>query len=217
VTPFPCPAAPLNRRLTVYPNGYIGMLVSGAQAGNGFLSMFLVPSADSQPPGWSQHAKYSLTVVNQTDEKCNLSKGTQSYTFFKAGQGCGFSLSPPSAPSAINDVMSTPGYIVNNTLNIKCDITNISSNALAAAAASGAQQLTQRETRIVDADTAAAAAIAAAYPGTFLPAAAAALAAANPGAVSGGSAPRVAVPAGLYPTGSGGLLYLPPGALAKYY
>jgi len=182
----------------------------------GYLHVHLAVPAESQPFGWSQNAEFTLTVVSQTDEKCNLTLGMQSHTF-QAGQASrGITLLAPTSPSsASKDIMSEPGCVVNDTLIIKCDITNISSNALAAAAASGAQQLTQPETRIVDADTAAAAAIAAAYPGTFLPAAAAALAAANPGAMSG-AAPRVAVPAGLYPTGAGGLLYLPPGALANY-
>ena len=65
----------------------------------------------------------------------------------------------------------------------------------------------------MDAETAAAV-IAAAYPGVLPATAAAAIAAADPGAVSG-AAPRVAVPAGMYPTGNGGLIYLYPGAPAK--
>ena len=94
--------------------------------------------------------------------------------------------------TAINDMRSTTpsmGYIVNDTLVIQCNMTNVS---IAADARTGPQ----RETRIVDADAAAAAAIAAA-----LPSVPAAIAAANPGAVSG-AAPRVAVSAGMYPTGN---------------
>jgi len=61
----------------------------------------------------------------------------------------------------------------------------------------------------MDADTAAVAVIAAAYPCVSVPAAAAAvIAAANSGAVSG-AAPRVADPAGLYPTSAGGLSTCP--------
>jgi len=77
------------------------------------------------------------------------------------------------------------------------------SSSVPTAAAALTTQL--RQTHIVDPDTAAAAAIIAAFPGA-LPAAAAAIAAVNPAAVSGaaaGATPRVAVPAGMYPTGNG--------------
>ena len=215
-----------------------------------------------------------MSPCNQTDQKCNIVMGPTSHTFHTSSLADGNTKVLERA--VLNDIRSTAfapsiGYVVNDTLIIRCDMTIMSGKApTAAAAAPTAQRLTQQETRIMDANTAAAAAIAAAYPGALsviaaalpaavaatalqrtrlwrgtrivvadtaaadtaaadsaaaaviaavypgaLPAAAAAIAAANPGAVSG-AAPRVAVPAGLYPTGTGGLLYLPAGALANY-
>ena len=177
--------------------------------------------AESQHPGWSQHVNYSLTVVNQTDDKCNVVGGPTSHTFKAGALAAGGNIKALKG-TVRNDIRSpTPlmGYVVNDTLIIQCDMTNVSTAAAAAAATTA--DAPQRETHSVEADTAAAAAIAAAYPGALpaiaaaLPAVAAAIAAANPGAVPG-TAPRVAVPAGLYPTGAGGLLYLPLGALANY-
>jgi len=182
-------------------------------SGKAFLFVGLqVPDDESLPSGWSRHAKFTTTVVNQTDEKQNIRSAPRpapiisapTYDTFKAGwQGCG--RNSFITLTALNDKSS--GYIVNDTLIIQCDMNDISSNALLAAAAPAGAQ---RETRIVDADTAAAAVIIAAFPGA-LPAAAAAIAAINPAAITG-AAPRVAVPAGLYPAGNGGLVYLYPGA-----
>ena len=219
----PCPPPARHRRLSVYPKGGHGTNADGSVVlGDGFLSVYLqVPAAHARtlPSGWSQHAQFTFTVVSQTNEKCNVKRGQRtSRTFDARRRGLGYMKVLTLA--TLHD--TSKGYIVNDTLIIQCDMTNISSNApTAAAAAPAAPQLTQRETRIVDADTAAAAVIAAAYPGALpiiaaaLPAVAAAAAASDPGAVTG-AAPRVAVPAGLYPTGVGGLLYLPPGALANY-
>jgi len=201
--PFPAPAAPRHRRLVVHPKGITGTTANGSDvSGVGFMSVSLRVPADAAsqpgivthstgtPSGWSLDVFYSLTLVSQTDERCNVKKGPTFNNF--RGSASSWVNTEFLKPTALNDV--SKGYIVNDTLIIKCDMTNVSNNAL-----------TQRETGIVDADTAAAAAISAAYPGTFLPAAAAALAAANPGAVPG-AAPRVASPAGLYPTSAGGLL-----------
>jgi len=107
------------------------------------MSVFLVvfEDAESQPSGWSQHVQFSPTVVNQTDDECNFEMGPTSHTF-KA-----------SAPIVVNskllesaflsDIRSTTpsmGYIANDTLIIKCDMTNVASNAdlTAAALAPGA-------------------------------------------------------------------------------
>jgi hypothetical protein len=181
------------------------------------MSVYLwAAGAASQPSGWSRDAQFTLTLVSQMNEKCNI-KYPASKPFKARVTACG--AIQCIKLTALND--TSKGYIVNDILVIQCDMTNISNSAPpAAAAAPVAPQITQRETRIVDADTAAAAAIAAAYPGALpiiaaaLPAAAAAAAAIA--AANTGAAPRVAVPAGLYPTGAGGLLYLPPGALANY-
>jgi hypothetical protein len=118
---------------------------------------------------------------------------------FKASAPVAFGKEKDLKSTVINDINSvTPsmGYIVNDTLVIQCHMTNVS---IAANARSGPK----RETRIVDADTAAAAAIAAA-----LPTVPAAITAANPGAVPG-AAPRISAPAGMYPAGNGGSLRLP--------
>jgi len=185
------------------------------------VSVFLCANGTvSQPTDWSQRVNFYVTVVNQWDEKHNRMGALTSHTFTASDRGA-YGKVQALARTVLNDIKSTTpsmGYVVNDTLIIQCDMTNLPSAAAAPAAAAAPQ----RETRIVDADTAAAAAIAAACPGALpdiaaaLPAVAAAIAAAaNPGAVSG-AAPRVAVPAGLYPTGNGGLLYLPLGALANY-
>ena len=142
------------------------------------MSVYLqVPAEDDafQPSGWSQHAEFSLTLVSQTNEKCNVKQPeregpTTSHTF-KAGE-MDWGFTQFLALAALND--TTIGYIANDNLIIKCDMTNISSDVSAAAAA----------------------------------AAAATAAAATP-------TDRVAVPPGLYPTGAGGLLYIPAGALAS--
>ena len=182
---------------------------------SGVMSVFLYANdAKSQPPGWSQHVNFYVTLVNQRDEKHNVMGALTSHTFKASARGS-FGNKQVLESTVATDIRSmTPsmGYIVNDTLVIQCDMTNVST---AAAAPTPAAAAPPRETRIVDADTAAAAVIAAAYPGVFLPAAAAAITSANSGAVSG-AAPRVAVPAGMYPTGAGGLLYLPAGALANY-
>ena len=80
-------------------------------------------AAEPQPSGWSQHADFSLTLLSQTDRGCNSQQGPTSHT------------------------LNHKKFIIDDTIIIKCDITNISSKALTQ----------QRETRIVDADTAAAA------------------------------------------------------------
>jgi len=182
--------------LKAYPKGIDD---ANGKTGAGFLSVYLgvADDAASLPSGWSHHADFSLTLVSQTDEKYNV-KMTTSQTF-KAGKEVNWGYTQFLELATLNS--KSKGYIVNDTLIIKCDMTNISSDALTTA---------QWTTRIVDADTAAAAVIIAAFPGA-LPAAAAAIAAVNPGAAPG-AAPRVAVPAGMYPTGAGGLLYLHPGA-----
>jgi len=216
-------------QLAVYPKG--NAADKNGKKGDGFLSVYLeVPAEDaaSQPSGWSQHMDYSHTVISQTNEKFNVKRGPTSPRNFRAGH--------PSwgyiqflKLTALNDTSN--GYIVNDTLIIKCDMTNISSDTLTTAAALTTQL---RETHIVDADTAAAAATIAAFPGA-LPAAAAAIAAVDPSAVPAavaaaiaaaiaavnpaevpGAAPRVAIPTGLYLGGPGGLVYLHPGAQVNY-
>jgi hypothetical protein len=184
--------------------------------------VYLEVPADAEPQrsGWSQKVDFSLTVVSQADKRYNNKWLPPSVTFTAQQSGqLTWGSTKLIALTALND--TTKGYIVNDTLIIKCDMTNICSGAAltvaavpAAPAAPTAAQ--QRQTRIVDADTAAAAVISAAYPGTYLPAVAAVITAANPANAVSGAAPRVAVPAGLYPSGTGGLLYLPAGALANY-
>jgi len=188
---------------------------------DGRMYVFLyADEAESEPPGWSQLVKYSLMVVNQTNDKFNVVMGPTSHTFKAGARGGGGNMKVLDH-TFLNDIksaMPSLGYIVNDTLIIHCEMTNVPT-AAAASPATAAAATPQRETRIVDADTAAAAAIADAYPGVVLPAVAAAIAAANPDAnpvAVSGAAPRVAVPAGLYPTGAGGLLYLPRGAQLNY-
>jgi len=177
--------------------------------------LYVPDDAATLPSGWSQHVRYSLAVVSQTNERCDVKVDQTSNTFDASGFGCG--CTQFIALTALSD--ASKGYIVNDTL-IQCDMTNVPSSAHTAAAAPAAP----RETGIVDVDTAAAAAISAAYPGALpiiaadstAAAATAAAATSNPAAGTTGAAPRVAVPAGLYPTGTGGLVYLHPGARVNY-
>jgi hypothetical protein len=155
--------APQYRRLRVDPQG-------SGQAAAGFLSVFLgVADAESLPPGWILTADFSLTVVNQKMWNCKW--GLWPITFEAGRPDRGYAkflrLHFLDDINFFGFTMSR-GYVVNDTLIIRCDMTNVSSNVSTAAAAATAAPTS-----------------------------------------------HVAVPAGMYPTGAGGLLYIPAGALAS--
>ena len=119
-------------QLAVYPKG--NAADKNGKKGDGFLSVYLeVPAEDaaSQPSGWSQHMDYSHTVISQTNEKFNVKRGPTSPRNFRAGHPSWVYIQFLKL-TALNDTSN--GYIVNDTLIIKCDMTNISSSALPAAA-----------------------------------------------------------------------------------
>ena len=175
---------------------------------DGIARVFLANGAKSQPPGWSQHVNFSLTMVNQTDEKCTFELGMTTHTF-KASPASALAAwnnegLTPTVPDDIRSTTPSMGYIVNDTLVIQCDIHRRQCAYRRRSTATDAHTAPQRETRIVDADTAAAAAIAAAFPGPgALP------------AIAGRWTSPAALPA-MYPTGAGGLLHLPRGAQLNY-
>ena len=83
--------------------------------------------AESQPAGWSQHVHFSVTMVNQTDDKCNVKGGPMSHTF-KASTLMAFASNKVLERAVLDDIRSTApsmGYIINDTLIVKCDMTNI--------------------------------------------------------------------------------------------
>ena len=128
--PFPTPAAPQRRRLKVYPEGLPHTKLDGkGDSGEGFLSVYLeVPDAETLPSGWSQHADFSLTLLNQTGGECSAQLGPTSHTFKETDSDWGYTKFLKL--TQLNDM--SKGYIVNDTLLIKCDMTNISSSALTA-------------------------------------------------------------------------------------
>ena len=120
----------------VYPKGNGVARTDGdgnSVSAEGFMSVYLDVADDdaSLPSGWSHHAEFSLTLVNQTDEKCNV-KGDQTSQTFKAGNK-GWGYTQFIVLAALND--TAIGYIVNDTLIIQCDMTNISSDVSTAATA----------------------------------------------------------------------------------
>ena len=138
--------------------------------GDGFLSVYLQVAdddAESLPSGWSQHANYSLTLVSQRNEMYNFKKRPAS-SAFKAGESS-WGYAKFLKLNKLND--TSKGYIVHDTLTIKCDMTNICSIVSSAAASAATAVAT--------------------------------------------STTRIDVPAGTYPAGTGGLLYIPAGALAS--
>jgi hypothetical protein len=50
---------------------------------NGRTGVYLLANQEESPPrDWSQHVRFFYTVVNQTDEKCNvMGRGLHSSTF----------------------------------------------------------------------------------------------------------------------------------------
>jgi len=89
-----------------------------------------------KPSGWSQHLLVSATLVNQTDNKCNIEVGQTSHT-------CKASVRVAAIAKVIDrfvlyDIITytepSMGYIVNDTLIIKCDMTHISSSNVSTAA-----------------------------------------------------------------------------------
>jgi hypothetical protein len=94
------------------------------------MSVYLeVPDdAASLPSGWSQEADFSLTVVCQTDEKRNVKKESVSRSFDEDAESWGYTHFLELAALK----RKSKGYIVNNTVIIKCDMTNICSSAITA-------------------------------------------------------------------------------------
>ena len=154
----------------VYPVGNPEGPTPNGVSGAGWMSVYLeVADAMSQPSGWSQNVQFSLTFISQTDERpCNFEWGPTSHTF-KMGED-DWGRTQHLKLTDLND--TSKEYLKNDTLIIKCDITNIASNALTAAAALTTQPW---ETCIVDVAKDAAV-VAAAYGGdsTYGPLAAAA-------------------------------------------
>jgi hypothetical protein len=117
--------------LVVYPTG--DEVDTSGKNGDGFLSVYLeVPADDaaSLPSGWNQQAEFSLTLVSHTDENCNVEGTGRSLRTFKAGNSNWGNLRLVKL-TALND--TSKGFIVNDTLIIKCDMSNMSPAAAPAA------------------------------------------------------------------------------------
>jgi hypothetical protein len=117
----------------VYPKGDPGTNING-QNGDGFLSVYLEVADDaaSLPSGWSQHADFALMLVSRTDERFNTMENPTSRNL-KVGMEGAWGFTQFLKLAALNDLSN--GYIVNDTIMMKCDMTNISSSVPTAAAA----------------------------------------------------------------------------------
>ena len=221
--PFPrrprCTPPPHRRTLLVFPKG------NNCE----FVSVYVEAAGESPPAGWGRCAEFCITLSSRTDKKHSVKKSSD-HTFDATESDWGFTQFMKIAD--LTD--SNKGYIVDDIVIITCDIAVATSNVavfVAAALAAAAQRPKRAQppkrllsTCIVDPAAAALAAAAAARPthtaaaaptattatATATTAATAAAAAAAAGQPPG-AAPRVAIPAGLYPAGTGGLLYIPAG------